>query len=75
MTIEWNTTVSYEKAIDLLSTDQRLTKTGWTVGTNSKAHLDSLTVAQCEARAHGAWNANCRQEFVAYKSAALHKGG
>ena len=64
-TVTWDTTVPYDDAVLLCSTD-------WN-GENGREYLDGLAAAQCDSRKAGAWAANDRKGYVVYRSAAIHK--
>jgi hypothetical protein len=68
MQLTWNSTVSREQAIDLLSTNQRLIKGQWTLGTNASEVVERMTRGQIEAHKHGAWMTNEMEKYVAYSS-------
>lgn len=65
-TLDWHAIVSYDEAIRMASTNAPAFD-------NARDYLDSLTAAQCDTRAHGAWMANDREANVIYRSAAKHK--
>jgi len=70
--IQWDSIVSYDDAIDLLSTDQCLREGKWTMGTNARNFVSRLTNDQLAAYRHGAWLCNEQERYVAYSSLLRH---
>jgi hypothetical protein len=68
MQLTWNSTVSREQAINLLSTNQRLIQGKWTLGTNARETVERMTQGQIAAHKHGAWLTNEMEKYIAYSS-------